>query len=177
MDEDFKKWIASLDAFHLPRWEELPKVSLYKEDVLNLVRKYVDDVVDSGEIPSITPSMVNNYVKWKMIPPPVNKQYDRVHIAYLIVITILKQVMPIADIKSGVQFQSMINGTNKAYNYFCSEQENAIRYVCGRVGSGHVDHEIDVVIKNEDIALKMATLAFASKLVSLKKVKFQQDYL
>ena len=39
--------------------------------------------------------MINNYVKHNIINPPVNKKYNKEHMAYLFVIFILKQIYSI----------------------------------------------------------------------------------
>ncbi|MFV0479089.1 MAG: DUF1836 domain-containing protein [Anaerorhabdus sp.] len=175
MEKELEVWTEKVCNVHLPRWEELPDVSLYKEDVITIIEKYIDVLIESDWATGITPSMINNYVKWKMIPPPEKRQYNRVHLGYLIAITILKQVMPIAEIKDGIKFQSTLNGTHKAYNYFCEEQEKALRYVCSKINSKIESEEIEAEIEAGYIALKMASLAFATKLISLKKVKIQQE--
>ena len=41
--------------------------------------------------PVITATAINNYIRLKLLPPPVKKRYYRVHIAYLIIICTLKQ--------------------------------------------------------------------------------------
>ena len=47
----------------------------------------------------VTASAVNNYVRLKLIPPPVKKRYSRVHLAYLIVICLLKGSMSLSSIQ------------------------------------------------------------------------------
>lgn len=177
MDKELEQWTEKVTQVHLPRWEELPDVRLYRDEVITLINRYVENLVIDEESNIITPSMINNYVKWKMIPPPEKKQYDKEHLGYLIAITILKQVMPIGEIKEGIRFQAMICGTHRAYNYFCEEQENALKYLCSKVNPKIETAEVESSFSMDDIALKMATWAFASKLISLKKVGIQKEYL
>ena len=40
----------------------------------------------------LTPTMLNNYVKQKVVYPPKDKRYNEKHLAYLIVVCTLKQV-------------------------------------------------------------------------------------
>ena len=44
--------------------------------------------------------MINNYVKHGILTSPINKKYNKTHLARLIVICILKQVYSISDINS-----------------------------------------------------------------------------
>ncbi len=86
-------WREFMQSFHLPTWEELPDLELYMDQVVSLVIRYVNLQPHSALKDSIlTASAVNNYVRLKLIPPPVKKRYSRIHLAYLIVICCLKGV-------------------------------------------------------------------------------------
>lgn len=86
--------------FHLPTWEELPDLELYMDQVVSLVIRYVNLQPHSALKDSIlTASAVNNYVRLKLIPPPVKKRYSRIHLAYLIVICCLKGSMSLSSIQ------------------------------------------------------------------------------
>ena len=91
-----KKYSEKLYARKIPLWNELPELDLYMDQIIVLMEKYLGS---NPEDKLITPSMINNYVKLGIIPPPIKKKYSKTHIAYLIIICSLKQVMPIADIK------------------------------------------------------------------------------
>ena len=81
----------------LPKWEELPDIDLYMDQVIALMNRYLDNRTKDK---MITPSMVNNYVKMKVRPAPVKKKYTREHLMYLIVICVLKQVMPLSSVET-----------------------------------------------------------------------------
>ena len=85
-----------LNARKIPLWNELPELDLYMDQVIGLMERYLNA---SKKDKLITPSMVNNYVKLGIMPPPQKKKYSKTHIAYLIIICSLKQVMPIPNIK------------------------------------------------------------------------------
>lgn len=91
-----KIYTDKLYARKIPLWNELPELDLYMDQIIVLMEKYLGS---NPEDKLITPSMINNYVKLGIIPPPLKKKYSKTHIAYLIIICSLKQVMPIADIK------------------------------------------------------------------------------
>lgn len=91
-----KIYTDKLYARKIPTWSELPELDLYMDQIIVLMEKYLGS---NPEDKLITPSMINNYVKLGIIPPPTKKKYSKTHIAYLIIICSLKQVMPIADIK------------------------------------------------------------------------------
>lgn len=84
----------------LPVWNELPDIDLYMDQVTSLVNRYLENKTKER---MLTPSMVNNYVKMKLMPAPVKKKYGREHLMYLIVICVLKQVMPLSSVEKLLQ--------------------------------------------------------------------------
>ena len=88
-------------SFSLPAWEALPELELYMDQVILLLSRYLSFPLsgESGEDKVITASIVNNYVRMKVMPPPVKKRYSRVHLAYLIIICTLKQSLSISCIQ------------------------------------------------------------------------------
>lgn len=63
MQEIKKKLAEPMKTFRLPRYHELPDVGLYLEQVVRYVNRYI--IMEENEL---TPSMVSNYVKQKLIP-------------------------------------------------------------------------------------------------------------
>ena len=111
--------------YHFPRWDELPDIELYMDQVVNILEKNLS--VFSKDEKLITPSMINNYVKQKIVKPPTKKRYDRVHIAYLFVVCILKRIMPISQICEGIEFIMRSYSVPEVYDMFCTELENSLK--------------------------------------------------
>ncbi len=78
-EQEMKEWAQQLNVVHLPRWEELPDIDLYMDQVMTLMDRYLDLLLGRSHEKIITPAMVNNYVKLNLIPAPHKKQYNRVH--------------------------------------------------------------------------------------------------
>ena len=94
------RWDRYIKELHLPRYDELPSLELYMDQVIVLLNQYLRHFVfAASEDKLITPSMVNNYVKMKLLPAPVKKKYGRTHLACLIMICTLKQTLSISVIK------------------------------------------------------------------------------
>ena len=128
MEHDFKDALAdSMRGFHLPRYAELPSVGLYLEQTVT----YINHCLKPLGCMEITSSMVRNYVKQGLIANPVNKHYDVNQIAYLISVTILKQVMPLEHIQKMFFRQRVVYANVVAYDYFCMELENVLYYRFG----------------------------------------------
>ena len=117
--EQLHQIYETLGAHTLPAWEELPDFELYMDQVLSLVGRYLWKLPDSGERP-LTASMVNNYVKLKVLPPPVRKRYDRTHVARLLMICILKPVLPISDIQLLLEPLGEEEAVEAFYRRFCA---------------------------------------------------------
>ena len=99
--EKLLRWERFLHDFRLPDWNELPKIALYMDQVIGLINQYLGFFVyDPSEEKLLTPSMVNNYVKQRLLPPPVRKKYGRKHIALLIMICTMKQTIGMAAVAS-----------------------------------------------------------------------------
>ena len=90
MNEKFARSIETLENFRLPRYGDLPELELYMDQVISTVEKYLS-ALKVGDKSILTPSMVNNYVKNGVIPPPEKKRYTRDHLAQIIIICTLKQ--------------------------------------------------------------------------------------
>lgn len=80
-------------AFHCPRWEELPKLLLYMDQVILVLEETLSLFVEEKEN-VVTSTMINNYVKQKVILPPVQKKYGREQLAQLMVVCLLKRCFP-----------------------------------------------------------------------------------
>lgn len=114
--------VAAARAFRCPRYEELPDMGLYLEQVLNLVNGALAPIQSEP----LTGAMISNYVKNKAIPAPVKKKYSREHLAYLTVTCLLKQVFTVQQIAQFFTIQRETYPLDVAYNYFCREYENAL---------------------------------------------------
>ena len=79
---EMKKFEEELSNFHIPRYEDLPDIELYMDQVLALINKQLFIISNNENV--ITPSMVNNYVKFGLIPSPKGKRYTRKHLCYMI---------------------------------------------------------------------------------------------
>lgn len=101
VSDKLRRWESYLSEYRLPAWDEIPNMGLYMEQVLTLLDEYLDYLPPElkGERQVATSSAINNYVRAKLMPRPVKKRYYRVHIAYLIMICTLKQVLSTALLK------------------------------------------------------------------------------
>ena len=75
-----------IEKFHMPRWEELPEIDLYLDQVVTFIDKYLHDYLqyenDNKENKIVTKTMINNYVKQKVMDAPIQKKYNRNSLYY-----------------------------------------------------------------------------------------------
>jgi Domain of unknown function (DUF1836). len=83
--------------FHCPRWLELPDIDLYMDQLVSILEKNLVIFEEIWGEKIITSMMINNYVKQKVVEPPIKKRYNRSHLAYFFVICIMKRVLSISE--------------------------------------------------------------------------------
>ncbi len=123
--------IDEIKNYRCPRWEQLPDIDLYMDQVLVVLERHLSIFKrDDGE-KIITSTMINNYVKQKITFPPVNKKYTRYHIAYLYIVCVLKSFMSLSEICTSIT--GMLNGRHsaEAFNMFSDEFNAAMDEVFG----------------------------------------------
>lgn len=118
-----------ISKFHIPRWNELPDIDLYLDQVVNYLERYLAICTIDQNEKIITKTMINNYVKQEIMPAPEKKKYNRTQIAYLFVICILKQVYSINDISKLISLTIKNYEISHAYNKFCTNLEVAVKDV------------------------------------------------
>ena len=175
LQQELHEWAQNLIHFHLPRWQELPDLELYMDQVITLVDQYLSPVIKDERHPLLTAAMVNNYVKKKIIPSPIKKKYNRKHLAFLIAITSLKQVLVLEEIRTGILFQAKQIGIRQAYDLFCVTQEQAVQLI-GKQIQGDFSTSI-ASVPLELIAVTAAAKSFSGKLLAEKMVQLEKDYL
>lgn len=111
----------------LPRYEELPVIDLYMDQVIAVMEKYLSLYYPVYDNKIITPAIINNYVKLKIIPPPKAKKYSKIHLAYLIVICLLKQTLSIKTISDMINLGLKTTDIKTLYNSFCDSYEDVLK--------------------------------------------------
>ena len=116
-----------LRGFHLPRYAELTDVGLY----LKQTTEYINGILRPLGCVELTGSMIRNYVKKGLVANPVKKRYSANQIAHLICIAVLKQVLSLENLGLLIERKRRLYDDPTAYNYFCTEQENALFFRFG----------------------------------------------
>lgn len=159
-----------MTAFHIPRWHELPDMELYMDQVISQLEKYLAPVQGVGGGHFVTSSMINNYVKQQLLPAPVKKRYSRVHMAHLVVICLLKQVLSIPEVK--LLLQACLSNRSEgempaAYDTFCTAQERSLGDVADMAAQQQTAAPNAALLALEAAVLACAGKALAQKLLTV----------
>lgn len=122
----------------LPTYDQIPNVGLYLEQVT----KYVNEVLEPMGCAPLTGSMISNYVKKDLLPNPVKKQYDREHIARLMVIAVGKTVLSLEDIARLLEDYA---GGPESYGAFCTMLTAALAQVFAKAPGGLMEDTLTAV--------------------------------
>lgn len=129
-----RRWETYLHDYRLPSWEEIPDLGLYMEQVLALLRQYLDYLPpELKDEQFITAATINNYVRNRFMPEPCRKKYYRVHIAYLIMICTLKQTLSIATLHSMIPVGLSEQEVHEIYSAYAEKHRLAAEYFIQQV--------------------------------------------
>ena len=130
MSRDIQSVISPIGRYRPIPWDQIPDLGLYMDQVVTFIARAYEPLYGSGEHGSLSPSMINNYVKSKLIPRPVGKKYSREQIALLLMIVPLKQTCTMEEIRrllvppEGDTVQAL-------YDAFCLRFSHVIQSMCG----------------------------------------------
>ena len=122
--DDLMNFISSLSRINAA---DIPNINLYMDQVTTFMeeqlvssKRYADDKI-------LTKTMINNYAKNKLLPPPEKKRYSKEHVLMLIFIYYFKNILSINDI------QTLL--TPITQKYFKSMTEKDMTYIYNEVFS------------------------------------------
>jgi len=157
--------LHSLDRIDYVKPEDLPNIDLYMDQVTTYMdsqlaasKRYEDDKI-------LTKTMINNYAKNNLLPPPVKKKYSKEHILTLIFIYYFKNILTINDI------QEILNPITE--QYFGSELDFSLEDIYSevfRLEKAEVSH------LQKDIIHKYKTSRTTFETCSEQEQKDLQDF-
>lgn len=131
--EHILDWSHQAKVYETVPWDRMPEIDLYMDQVITYMDKQLHLFQSKENSKLLTSSMINNYVKDGLLPRPNHKKYSREHLAGLLIICILKQVLSIPDISALSQELSLESSTEQLHHIFCEIQKSALQEVCSRV--------------------------------------------
>ena len=78
----------------------LPDLDLYVDQITTFLTRHLAKTIRFEDDKIMTKTMINNYTKNHLLPPPDKKKYSRDQILLMIFIYYFKNFLPISDIKT-----------------------------------------------------------------------------
>lgn len=93
--------MESFDRIDYVKSLDIPNIDLYMDQVTTFMDKNFRKTTRyPGDDKIMTKTMINNYAKNDLLPPPTKKKYSREHILVLIFIYYYKGILSISDIQA-----------------------------------------------------------------------------
>ena len=109
-------------------WDRMPDIELYMDQVVTFLDRHLGIYKLNEEDKIVTPSMINNYTKDRIVPRAESKKYSREHIALILIVVSLKKVLSMPDLTNLLKDFETNRDTKieEFYNKFLQYQNNAI---------------------------------------------------
>ena len=100
-DDLLNSIMESLDRIQHIKSEDIPGIDLYMDQVTTFMESRLKNTSRNPESDKVlTKTMINNYAKNDLLPPPVKKKYSKEHVLMLIFIYYFKGILSINDIQT-----------------------------------------------------------------------------
>ena len=100
-DDLLNSIMESLSRIQYIKTADIPNIDLYMDQVTTFMESKLKNTSRNPEADKIlTKTMINNYAKNDLLPPPVKKKYSKEHVLMLIFIYYYKSILSINDIQT-----------------------------------------------------------------------------
>ena len=154
-------WVTELENYRMPNWDDLPDIDLYMDQVITYLEKQLAVFSKNEDEKFITPAMINNYVKNEIIPRPFNKKYTREHMAHLISVLNLKNILSLMDITRLISHEKIDKPINALFDQLNSIQDEAFKDTALRVRDSLEKFDSDNTDKDNEERLSLLALKFS----------------
>lgn len=142
MNQDYTKLLSSilkniLQTDHI-RSSEIPDIDLYMDQVTSFMNDHLQKSKRFEDDKILTKTMINNYAKNKLLPPPEKKRYTKEHMFLLIFIYYMKGFLPLNDI------QTILEPLNAHFSRDDSAQAPGIQEIYDEIYQLGRDHILDI---------------------------------
>lgn len=99
-DRILESILESLSKMEYIKSGTIPNIDLYMDQVLTFMNGHLENAKRYESDKVMTKTMINNYAKNHLLPPPEKKKYTKEHIMVLMFIYYFKNILSIGDIQS-----------------------------------------------------------------------------
>ena len=104
MNQDYTKLLGSIlknmALMDHIRPSEIPNIDLYMDQVTSFMNDHLQNSRRFEDDKILTKTMINNYAKNKLLPPPIKKRYSKEHLFVLVFIYYMKGFFSLSDIQT-----------------------------------------------------------------------------
>ncbi len=166
-DEIIDRCIDGFSRLRVIEADDIPNIDLYMDQVTTFMEQALSSYKRDSKDKILTKTMINNYTKAKIFPPPVKKKYSRSHLMLLIMLYHLKSVLSIHDI--GALLKPITDELNtkgssplleETYVNFVKLQKSTISYMISSLQATNTDTFLqkDMISSYEDDTMKKILL-------------------
>lgn len=178
INKSLEIWLKDLNKFELTKYEHLPDIDLYMDQMLTYLERQLNTFAVSTLDKQITSSMINNYVKGDCIPSPISKKYNKEHIALILQICLLKRATNISDIKQMLDALYQNSDFLETYNDFAGKVSETLHSI-----SKETEEKLATIETNNQnellkLALELSVVANVNTLIAnriLRYIEIQND--
>ena len=178
INNTLEKWLNDLDNFSLKDYEKFPDIDLYMDQLITYLEREFQIYQTSSLDKQITPSMINNYVKGDVMISPKAKKYNREHMALIKEIMILKQVLPLTDVKQildlkyrsndNTDYQEVYNNFNNLVNEKNKVAINEAKEALANIEENNLEQLTDLA--NNFALTAMSYINISKRILFLKRI-------
>lgn len=99
-DDMINSIMRSLSRIDYIKPADIPNIDLYMDQVTTFMDSHLAHSKRNSDDKILTKTMINNYAKNDLLPPPLKKKYSKEHLLVLIFIYYFKGVLSITDIQT-----------------------------------------------------------------------------
>lgn len=113
--ENIEELVKRVNKINNIDLNDIPDIDLYMDQVIQLFDSKLEGLKRKEEDKILTKTMINNYVKGKLLMPVKKKKYSKEHILLVSLIYELKGILSINDIQKLLEpmVEDIENNTNK----------------------------------------------------------------
>ena len=123
--------LASIARIDYVKSNDIPNIDLYMDQVTSFMEKELKSSKRYPDDKILTKTMINNYAKNDLLPPPQKKKYSKEHLMVLTFIYYFKNILSIKDIETLLtpindKYFHSENGLNvtSIYDEVCAFEKN-----------------------------------------------------
>lgn len=147
-------------------WDRFPDLGLYMDQVVSYLSR---QLIRFEEGDTLTPAMINNYIKFGLLPRADGKKYSRAHLAYLTAICVLKQVLSVKEIDVLLEQESKGAEPQVFYEKFISALDEELK-------AAALDVEADWGLEElSRAAVRLAISSYAQKLACQRMIAIIEE--